>query len=245
MADDTTRRGADAAETSRNSDTPGLRDLESLPVCRIETAEQFKAMSSPVRDQIMSVVGALAAGKSDNGTERGVSIREIAEQLGRKPPSLYRHLDSLVRAGLIREVGAQTSGGRDATTYAIPGERIMLVPPDREGPELDAMCAYIASVAAHAGRETVQATVDRVTGEHAIGANDTGGATLRGWLDDDQRAALRRIAGELSALFINAKRRPGTRLVAATLLFRPSRLPDGSIADAEPTKRADFDSGQD
>lgn len=207
------------------------QDLDSLPICRIETVEQFRAMASPVREQIVGVVAALS-GSAEDGEPRGVSIREIADQLGRKPPSLYRHLDALVAAGIMREVGARPSGGRDATTYAIPGERVILVPPNHAGPELDAMCAYINSVATHAGREAAEAIADRALGKHGIGPNDTGGATLRGWLDEDQRAKVRRLLEELTELFIDTPRRPGTRLIAATLLFRPSRLPNGSIADA-------------
>ncbi len=216
-----------AAETGTGH---GPWEMGDRPVLRIESAEQFRALASPVRDQIINVVANLTTWRAD-GTAEGVSIRQIGDQLGRKPASLYRHIEALVSAGLIREIGSQSSGGRDATTYAAMGTNTILVAPTEEGPALDAMREYIMSVAMNAGREAAAAAADRVTGAQSFGPNDTGGAVLRGWLDQEQRATLRRIQKELDALFSDTHRRPGTRLMAATLLFRPTRLPDGSIAD--------------
>jgi DNA-binding MarR family transcriptional regulator len=209
-------------------------EMDGLPVLRIETADQFAAMASPVRDQIMNVVANLTTWNKD-GTAEGVSIRQIGEQLGRKPASLYRHIEALVDAGLINETGSQASGGRDATTYAAPGAHIVLIAPTEEGPTMDAMCEYILSVASNAGRESAAAALDRATRANEIGPHDTGGVAIRGWLDEDQRAHLRRLQKEINKVFAESKRRPGTRLMAATMMFRPSRLPDGSIADEEGT----------
>ncbi len=221
---------ADSFQKSLTGTSPW--EMDGLPVLRIETAEQFEAMASPVRDQIMNVVANLTTWHKD-GTAEGVSIRQIGEQLGRKPASLYRHIEALVEAGLIDETGSQASGGRDATTYAAPGAHMILIAPSEEGPVLDAMCEYIRSVASNAGRETAAAAIDRVTLASEIGPHDTGGAVIRGWLDEEQRAHLRWLQKEINAVFSDSKRRPGTRLMAATFLFRPSRLPDGSIADEE------------
>lgn len=229
------RSDADAFRESLTGTAPW--EMDGLPVLRIETAEQFKAMASPVRDQIINVVANLTTWSPD-GTVAGVSIREIGEQLGRKPASLYRHIEALVGAGLIYETGSQSSGGRDATTYAVPGAHIVLIAPAETGPALDAMCEYIESVGQNAGREAAAAAVDRATGANEIGPHDTGGAALRGWLDEEQRAQLRRLQKEMNAVFARSERRPGTRLMAATLLFRPTRLPDGSIADEPPAADA-------
>lgn len=222
---------ADAFRESLTGTAPW--EMDGLPVLRIETAEQFRAMASPVRDQIINVVANLTTWRKD-GTAVGVSIREIGEQLGRKPASLYRHVEALVEAGLINQTGSQSSGGRDATTYAAPGAHMVLVTPAEEGPVMDAMCEYIVSVGSNAGRETAAAAVDRATSTNEIGPHDTGGAVIRGWLDEEQRAHLRRLQREMNAIFTESKRRPGTRLMAATFLFRPTRLPDGSIADEPP-----------
>lgn len=220
-------------------------EMDGLPVLRIEKAEQFRAMASPVRDQIMNVVANLGTWEPD-GVAEGVSIRQIAEQLGRKPASLYRHIEALVEAGLINETGSQASGGRDATTYAAGGAHIVLVAPSGPGPAMDAMCDYIRSIATSAGREMTAAAIDQASQASAIGPHDVGGAVIRGWLDEEQRAKLRRLQKELNAVFAESKRRPGTRLMAATLLFRPARLPDGSMADERETSdhAAESDKGR-
>lgn len=230
------RRDADAFRESLTGTAPW--EMDGLPVLRIETAEQFKALASPVRDQIINVVANLTSWNAD-GTAVGVSIRQIGDELGRKPASLYRHIEALVDAGLIHETGSQISGGRDATTYAAPGAHMVLIAPSEEGPELDAMCEYIMSVAVNAGREAAAAAIDRVVNPTQIGPHDTGGAAIRGWLDEDQRARIRSLQKEMNAVFAESKRRPGTRLMAATLLFRPTRLPDGSIADENESTPAD------
>jgi hypothetical protein len=229
------------AETFPES-APGVprREADGGPALRICTADQFKAMSSPVRDQIMNVVANMTT-FDDDGRALGVSVREIGEQLCRKPASLYRHIDALAEAGLIVKAEPADAGGRDAVTYVSPGKYIVLVPPREVGPELDAMGEYIMSVAANAGRETTMAARDRVTLDHAIGPNDTGGAVIRGWLDEDQRAELRRLQHEINVVFSESRRRPGTRLMAATFLFRPTRLPGGSIADEQAVAAEDDD----
>jgi DNA-binding transcriptional ArsR family regulator len=224
------RSDADAFRKALTGTAPW--EMDGLPVLRIETAEQFKALASPVRDQIINVVANLTTWNQD-GTAVGISIRQIGDELGRKPASLYRHIEALVDAGLIDETGSQVSGGRDATTYAAPGAHMVLIAPTEEGPVLDAMCEYIMSAAVNAGREAAAAATDRVTKLNEIGPHDTGGAVIRGWLDEEQRARIRQLQKEMNAVFAECKRRPGTRLMAATLLFRPTRLPDGSIADQE------------
>lgn len=228
-----------AGDTSGS--TQPRRLSSGLPVCRIETAAQFKAMSSPIRNQIIGIVESLTADDSATGETRGVSVREIAKQMGRSASALYSHLEMMVDAGLLVEVGTQRSGGRDATTYAVPGELIELVMPTEEGPELDALCEYIRSVARNAGQEAVLAAIDRALGRREIGPHDTGGATLRGWLDPDQRTELRQLMARINDLFVDRPRRPGTRYMAATFMFRPCRLPGGEIAD-EPAQDPDAQS---
>lgn len=206
----------------------------------VRTAAQFDAISSPVRDQILQVVVNQAPWSPQSPDRPGVSIREIAEQLGRNPGSLYRHIEALVEVGLIRETGAQTSGGRDAMTYRATGEVVHLVTPSRNGPAMDALCHYIEKAAALAGRESAAATRERAmfvaptpADEHNVSTHDNGMIAMFGWLDAEQRAELRDSLWSIAAIFENAKRRPGTKLVAASLFVRPVRLPGGQTADSD------------
>jgi predicted transcriptional regulator len=191
----------------------------------VRGAEQFEALSSPVRDQVLQVVVNQAGGGRGTG---GVTIREIAEQLGRKPASLYRHIEGLVGSGLIREVGPTASGGRDATAYAADGEVVVLVTPERSGAAMDGLCRYLEKMGVHAGRETAEATRAGLGGK----GGEVGTMSMFGWLDESQRGRLRDLLHEVAQVFDEAERRPGTRLVAASMLVRPVMLPDGEVADA-------------
>lgn len=192
----------------------------------VRTAEQFDAISSPIRDQVLQVIYIQAPARA--GAEpRGVSVREIAHQLGRKPASLYRHIEELVRVGLVREVGTGASGGRDATLYAGLGEVVRLVPPDREGADLDAICRYTTRMAAHAGQETAAATRERRPDRHV----DVATLSMFGWLDAAQRLEVQELIIRMARVYARAHRRPGTRLIASTMLIRPVRLPDGSTLE--------------
>lgn len=188
----------------------------------VRTPAQFQAVASPVRDQILQVV----VNQTPPGGEEGISIREIGEQLGRKPSSLYRHIEDLVRVGLIRELGPVASGGRDATVYASAGSVVVLVTPDRQGAAMEALCDCIERTATHAGRETAAATRQRPQGER-----DAASLSMFGWLDEGQRERLRELLAEVAGVFEHGRRRPGTRLVGATMLLRPVRLPDGTTAE--------------
>ena len=205
----------------------------ALYLAPVKSASQFEALSSPIRDQIVQVVVNQAPWSPDSPEGAGVSIREIAEQLGRKPASLYRHIEALVEVGLIREIGSRSSGGRDATMYSAVGEAMHLVTPERQGPAMDALCRYIERMATHAGKESAAAARERALGVGAGTERDQGTVSMFGWLDSDQRARLREILLEVAAVFERAERRPGTRLIAASLLVRPVRLPDGETAEEE------------
>lgn len=194
------------------------KSLSAGPL-RVSTAAQFDALASPVRDQIVQVVvNHVAASPGE-----GVSIREIAEQLGRKAGSLYRHMQELCDAGLIREVGTRPSGGRDATMYTADGPALVLALPKGEGADLEALCRYVERMGAHAGKESAEGVRARVRG--AVGAEVQGSASLIGWLDKQQIERVRGMLHELAAVFADAKRRPKTQFIAASLLIRPVQVP--------------------
>lgn len=201
----------------------------------VRTAAQFDALASPVRDQIVQVIVNQAPWDPDASESAGVSIREIAAQLGRKPGSLYRHFEALLKAGLIRETGAQTSGGRDAMTYSAGGEALRLITPTRSGPALTALCRYLKRMGAFAGRESAAAVRDRArrnAPEVAEGArSDQASVSMFGWLDESQQERLHELLFEVAEVFEKGRRRPGTKLIAASMLIRPVRLPGGRTGE--------------
>ncbi|MBX3388328.1 MAG: helix-turn-helix transcriptional regulator [Phycisphaeraceae bacterium] len=201
----------------------------------VRTAAQFDALASPVRDQIVQVIVNQAPWRPGSEESAGVSIREVAEQLGRKPGSLYRHFEALVKAGLIRETGAQTSGGRDAMTYSARGEALRLITPARSGPALTALCRYLKRMGTFAGRESAGVVRDRARRnepENVDGTrSDQASVSMFGWLDESQQQRLHRLLHEVADVFANARRRPGTKLIAASMLVRPVRLPGGRTGE--------------
>jgi DNA-binding MarR family transcriptional regulator len=228
------RRGSSQSEENPASPpeppADARRHVASAGEYLVEDAGQYRALDSPIRQQILAAIGRLSAVDDADGGA-GVSIRQLGEELGRDPSSLYRHLRTLVRVGLVDEVGKKASGGRRATSYMLTHERTTLITPDGEGPELDAMCRYIEHLASYAGRETAEAFADRAMKRNDLGRRDTAIFSFRGWLDERQRDEFRELMLTLDKLFADSRRRPGTRQMGATFLFRPTRLPDKSIAD--------------
>lgn len=78
--------------------------LKSMPV---ETAEQFDAVSSGVRFELITFL--IAAGPC--------SIAVLAEQMDRRADGLYHHIRKLIAAGLVTEVGFQKSGRQVEAIY--------------------------------------------------------------------------------------------------------------------------------
>lgn len=198
---------------------------------RIRTSSQYDAIASPVRDQILQVVVNQAPPSSAQG---GVSIREIASQLGRRPASLYRHIESLKKAGLIQETGVLTSGGRDATTYTAAGDYVLLETPEGDKKAAAAMSRFIRRTAAHAGKEHAEASRRAASASsNPREPADRAMLAMFGWLDPAQERRLHQHLLAAARIFGNARRRPGTKLLAATMFIRPVLLPGGTTA-AEP-----------
>lgn len=195
------------------------------------SAAHFDALASPVRDQIVQVLVHLAPWRPDRPEPAGVSVAEVAQELGRKPASLYRHFDDLLAVGLIRETGVRPSGGRDARTFSAIGEVMTLVTPTRSGPALDALCRYLERTATHAGRESAAAVRARVQSSSDENPPRQASMSMFGWLTEEERAELHGLLLGVSALFRGATRRPGTSMVAASMLVRPVVLPDGQTAE--------------
>jgi|GEM_PF-4461258 len=91
----------------------------------IERDDQLKALASTIRNELFFEVARL----------RGATIRELAEQMGRSPASLYRHMDILVESELVRVEGKKSKGPEKADFY-IPIASVLIYPTSEEHPEL-------------------------------------------------------------------------------------------------------------
>jgi predicted ArsR family transcriptional regulator len=78
------------------------------PTRRSATTEQREALTSPLRLEIL--------GQFMEPTP--LSVRDLAERMGRTPHSIYYHVHLLARVGLLREVGPRSGGaGRSEALY--------------------------------------------------------------------------------------------------------------------------------
>ena len=69
--------------------------------------DQLECLTSPVRADIL-----------DHLSGRGpLTVRDLSASLGRKPSSLYYHLEILVETGLVVVAGEDTSGRRPEVIY--------------------------------------------------------------------------------------------------------------------------------
>ena len=64
----------------------------------IMTPDQLAAMASPRRQDIVDRLAATGP----------LSVKELAAQIGARPPALYHHIERLLEVGLIVEAGTRT-----------------------------------------------------------------------------------------------------------------------------------------
>lgn len=175
----------------------------------ISDPEQILALCSPVRHAIHQVV--LAQGEA--------SIREIGEQLGKKPASLYRHIDRLVEVGLLIEGGTRSTSRRDAKTYSSKLEFFRYR--DRSPEMVGAIAAFARASLKEAGAALTR-TFERGDAVLPVPERDTFIGSPSGWLDKDQLRALNEHIDAIIELMANKPRREGTKRVTISMGMFPS-----------------------
>ena len=151
----------------------------------------------------------------------GVStIREIAETLGRKPASLYRHVARLVGAGLLIEVDEVKTGRRPATRYRAR-------PKLKYDPDDPANARALAQIVERGCRQAAGGFRAAVESQKAITSGpdrDTHFTPPSGWLTPSELARANSLIEELRTLVLGAPRRPGTRLIDLTVTMSPRNV---------------------
>jgi AcrR family transcriptional regulator len=82
----------------------------------VSGARERKALTSPIR---MEILGQFTAAG-------GMSIAEVAAQMGRSPGSLYYHFGILEKAGILKRVGSRRKGKRSEAVFEPVAPRIAL-----------------------------------------------------------------------------------------------------------------------
>ncbi len=80
------------------------------------TREQREALTSPLRVEILGQFTG----------PNPLSVRDLAERMGRTPHSIYYHVHLMTRVGLLREVGRREGGGRSEALYQPARDEVAL-----------------------------------------------------------------------------------------------------------------------
>jgi DNA-binding transcriptional ArsR family regulator len=91
-------------------------------VQKISGSQQLHAMTSPLR---LEIIGQFTSGQP-------LSVREIAERIGRPPSGIHYHIGLLERAGLIVRAGERRVGRRNEALYRPSAARFELASGGRE-----------------------------------------------------------------------------------------------------------------
>jgi len=92
----------------------------------IEGEAQRRAISSPLR---LEILGYFSAG-------RPLSVREVAERMGRPATAIHYHVRLLAQSGLLNKSGERRDGRRREAEYSMVAEAIAVPghgPPSEEG----------------------------------------------------------------------------------------------------------------
>jgi DNA-binding transcriptional ArsR family regulator len=90
-------------------------DYDLEPVVHAETAEQLKAITDPLRSQILDLV-----------LERAATVTELAVALGRPKSSVAYHVDVLVDAGMLAVVRTRQVRAIEERFYGRTGRTIVI-----------------------------------------------------------------------------------------------------------------------
>lgn len=172
----------------------------------------IKAMTSPIRQEIISELGAAPA-----------TVKELSERLGRSRQALHSHVATLVRAGLVAVQGSRGSGRSEEAVYAVTKRPAGLKglkdlsPPERR----DAAKAVSALL-----RLTQRETTDALQCADEVVAAGLPLMAIRAKVRLD-RASLREVrtlTRQLVQVFSRAKGKyPSEPPIALTLVLTPAR----------------------
>ncbi len=175
----------------------------------IDCPIQIRALCSPMRHEIHQVV--LSQGEA--------SIREIAEQMGRKPASLYRHIDRLVEVGLLIESGTKSTARRDAKTYSTKLEFMRYRPRNPE------MTEALGEFARASLKDTgLKVTRSIVSGEAVLPVplRDTFIGSPAGWLNDEEIGELNEHIDAIIELLGDKPRKEDTKRIVISMGMYPA-----------------------
>ena len=182
---------------------------------------QRKALASPLRLEIVSFF--------EHGRE--LSVRDVANRLGRPVASLYFHVHKLVRSGLLVESATRGSGPAAEVLYRAIAERIALPVHSSSPAAMDAVVKAIRALLRQVSREfeTVCRTPDLIARQ---GGAQAVGRRQRVWLTNEDAAEVRKRLDAVERFLMQRSGAPGGTEYTWTSMFLPvirRRQPGGQL----------------
>lgn len=170
---------------------------------------QREALGSPLR---IEIIGFFEYGGM-------LSVRDIAERLGRPVASMYFHVHKLVRAGLLVEGPKRGTGPAAEVLYRAVADRIALQVNPRSPASVDAVVRSVRALLRQAGREFESAC--RSSSHWAAeSGQDAAGRRQRAWLTaEDAAEARRRLDGVERFLASRSRKSGGSEHTWTSLLI--------------------------
>ena len=127
----------------------------------IRSAEQVRALRTPLRQEIVQALTKLGA----------CTVRELADELGHEPAALYYHVHALEEAGITVATGHRRGGGRPEGVYQLVAEKILIDRSETSKPFLSALAELQRATLRTAERELTRAVEARGDRPAADGAS--------------------------------------------------------------------------
>lgn len=156
---------------------------------RLRTAEQRRAIRSPLRQELLELLDASGP----------CGVADLATRMGRPADRLYYHVRLLQEAGIIRPAGSRKSGKRDEILYEPAAERFE-VEADGDSTDAEHLVATLRPALRRAERE-LGAAVRAAASDKAALERDVYAGRMRAHLTSSQRTEVRRHLREIERIF--------------------------------------------
>lgn len=163
---------------------------------RMLQATQWRALRSQKRLDVVMAMEAHAP----------CSIAELSKAMGCQPAGLYRHMRTLVRAGLLVESGRKTAGKRWATVYDLGPYLTAMQCHAPSGRGLREHGELVLSLARPAGRAYLRGVLSQRGRSQAALKRSCHAMFERTWLDARAQAQVHRLVHTLYAVVQRGRR---------------------------------------
>jgi predicted ArsR family transcriptional regulator len=183
-------------------------------------ARALQALASPVRQEIIT---AFADGP--------LTVKDLAQRLGRTRQALHYHVEQLVRAGILRAAGTRPAGRRQEALYEVTSDTVSGAA-RRSRREL-ALAERAAGALLRLTERELRAAIRAGRGAASEGAvREVVAARAKCRLDAAGLARLNGLFDEIVTVLRQAEPRADAPTYAVTLVLTPAR--DAALARGKP-----------